>query len=38
MAAIHMYMMGGIGGANQIALADATAAISIALLCILYAR
>jgi hypothetical protein len=32
MAAIYTYLMGGIGGADQIAPADATAAILIALL------
>ncbi len=38
MAVVYMYMMRGIGGADQIAPADKTAAISIALLCLLYAR
>jgi hypothetical protein len=38
MAAVYMYVTGGISGAYQIALADATAAILIALLCLLYVR
>ncbi len=38
LAAVYMYTTGGIGGADQIAPAELTAAILITLLCLLYAR
>ncbi len=38
MAAIYMLVTGGIGGINPIALAEATAVMSITLLCVLFVR